>query len=209
MHIILHSKCSWTGYGTALLLPILRQLASHSRRERQTQVCAFLEARKENREITPHTLEMNTILLPRRAASCCWCLGSLKTQRISGTNACSEPDKKVKAWANTANPWILWGNTNSFVPPQVSEPPVTALVDNSLGYVSQPCVLHSFPQMQTVGVTATWPQSTTLGLRSGVWADRSMAANLTASQGWEVIWPAPREHCGGVSHLLTRRNINY
>jgi len=54
MHIILHSVHSLSPRFSLLFLT-LRQLAPPSRKTRQPQTCAFLQTRRNNRGIIPHT----------------------------------------------------------------------------------------------------------------------------------------------------------
>lgn len=117
MHIILHFNHRWAGYGIVLLLPILRQLASHSRKTRQTQTCAFLQATRENGETIPHpTKSFRYEKNPPAQWGVLLLLVCCHTWRIPVTAACREADKRVKVWDNRANPWKT---TNSLVPPQV------------------------------------------------------------------------------------------
>ena len=129
MHIILHSKYSWTGHGIVLLLPVLRQLAPHSRKTRQIQTCIFRRATRENGEIIPHptkssrdeqnpAVQWRVLLLP-----VCWRTKGLEDfshhrlqrSRYKGESLSQHSESTKKRGS-------LWGNTNTSVPPRVPPP---------------------------------------------------------------------------------------
>lgn len=158
---------------------------------------------------------MNKILLFSGGSSCCWYVGTPKTQRISVATACNEADKRVKVWNNTANPWRnedLCEETQHFC---ATSGALTLLLYHpgscSLGYMSKTCMLHTFQQIKTVGVTGTWPQHIALGLMSCFWTDWNIPADLTSlgpvlGAGGELT--CPEGHHGGIPRLLTQRKIN-